>query len=71
MLFQGTGGQGLFDHHQSKLIEFFEDGPVFGPVRGIRVHHQRNFPEALANFLDQIDVPAGFDLDLDAPIALP
>ena len=37
-------------------------------VRRVRVDHQRNGIETVADHVDGLDVPTGLDLDLDAPI---
>ena len=38
-------------------------------VGGVGVGHQQNIGEPCAHLADHIDIPAGFDFDLDALIA--
>ena len=59
----------LLDHHEIECVEPREVRRVRDGVRGVGVHHQRHRSEPRPDHRDGVDVPAGFDLDLDPPVA--
>src|SRR5260370_891841 len=63
-------GKWLLDHHQFEFIKSFEERDVRERVRGICVPHQTNLRKALAYLADDINIPTGLDLNLDALIAI-
>ena len=62
-------GERLLDHHQVEVVELLEMGGVGQRVGGVGVGHELDAGEALAHAADDVDVPAGLDLHLDALVA--
>ena len=64
-------GEGLLDEQQVERVEAGEQRDVVGRVRRVRVDlEQPARAELLAHGPDRHEVPAGLDLELDAPVAL-
>src|SRR5215469_11059774 len=61
--------QGLLDHQQIELIELAQLLEFVERVGGVRVDAQQDVRPAGAHFLEDVEIPAGLDLQLDAPIA--
>ena len=61
--------QRLLDHHQVEIVELLQSRRIVQRVGGIRVRHQPDRGETLANAPDHVNIPARFDLHLDALIS--
>ena len=61
-------GQGLFEHHQIKLVHAFEQIDVGKSVRRIGVAHQPDIAKFFTHLPDDVVVPTRTDLDLDASV---
>ena len=63
------GGHRLFEHEEVVLIQLAEQVDIRRRVSRVRVDHQFDFAEVLADGTDQFEILAGPDLDLDPTIA--
>ncbi len=63
--------EGLLDQQQAEPVEFAQVVDIGDRVRGVRVDLQQAVrPEQFANGRDRLEVPARFDLQFDALVAL-
>src|SRR5689334_5748008 len=58
--------QWLLQHHQIELIELLKERRVGEFVSGVGIAHQTDVGKLFAHAFDDLEVPTGFDLDLDA-----
>src|SRR6185369_4324034 len=65
MLNQVVVVEGLFDHQEIEVIKFRQVIRVGERVSGISVNRKQNTGEETPHFGDDVDVPTGFDLQLD------
>lgn len=68
---KGVSRQRLLDHHELELIELVKNAFLIQSVGSVRVGHQRDIAEALADAAHQFHVAARLDLDFDAPVPFP
>ena len=62
----------LLDEEQAVFVEPCEMIEIVAPVRRVRVHLQHQLvAEMVPNRLHRLQVPAGLDLQLDAPVSGP
>ena len=63
-------GQRLLNHHKIKVVERFEKRRVEERIGRVSIAHQTNLGKLPAHLLDNPQVPARLDLDLDSLVAI-
>jgi hypothetical protein len=63
-------GEGLFHHQEIKLIEGAQPPRVVRGIGGVGIHLEGEIRKALPYSLQDLEIPAGLDLELHPLVAL-